>query len=122
MKEVTDAQRKKIQRYLALDEDELYSLIPPYLSEYERTLFAPLGMIGAGKAFFEKVYNDLKKAVCEEFDWPSKRSNPEFDDTVTLVAAISDVLAGCIGAVPPFIIATLLVKKGLDALCGSSKK
>ena len=122
MKELTEVERKKIQRYLALDEDGLYSLIPPHLSEYDRTLFTPMGLIGAGKAFFEKVHGDLKKAVCEEFDWPSKRNNTTFNDTVILVAAIGDVIAGCIGAVPPFIIAGLLVKRGLDTLCGCSSK
>jgi len=122
MKELEEVQRKKIQRYLVLDEDELYSLIPPHLSEHDRTLFAPMGMIDAGKAFFEKIHGDLKKAVCKEFDWPSKRNNAKFNDTVILVAAIGDAITGYIGAVPSFIIAVLLVKRGLDTLCGCSSK
>lgn len=117
MEKLNDDQKMKIQRYLALEEDDLYSLIPPYLPGYEDTSFAPLGMLEAGKEFFQIKYTDLKKAVCEDFDWPSKRCNSEFNDTVTLIAAISGVISGYIGTVPPFIIATLLVKKGLDALC-----
>jgi len=117
MRELTDEQRSKIKRYLTLDENQLYSLIAPYLDEESVTLYAPEGMLQAGKAFVDKIGNDLKKAVCEDFNWPAKRNDRSFDDTVTLVATIGDVITAYVGKVPPFAIAALLVKQGLDRLC-----
>ena len=109
--------KRKIEKYLALDGEELFALIPPHLSEYESTFFTPTGQEDAGKSYFESKLEQLKKTVCVEFDWPSKKNNTAFDDTVTLVAAIGDAISSITVGVPTFIIATLLVKRGLDKLC-----
>jgi hypothetical protein len=108
-------ERERISRYLALDEDELYSLIPPYLGGI--VLYSPSGMIEAGKAFCERKYSELREVVCGEFDWPVKRKDPIFNDNVALVAAVAQALMSHTESVPPAILATLLVKKGLDSLC-----
>ena len=110
--------KRKIERYLSLDEEGLFALIPPHLTEHEHTLFAPTGQEDAGKGYFESKVGELRKAVCEDFDWPSKRSDTSFNDTVTLVAAIADAISSVVVGVPPFIIASLLVKRGLDYFCG----
>ena len=62
----------------------------------------------------------LRKSVCEDFDWPSKRDNPEFDDTINLIATIADAIAVHITSVPPILISVLLFKRGLDSLCHSN--
>lgn len=120
MSHVTNDQRQRIQRYLLLEERDLYALIPPHLPDYDQSLFSPDGQIDAGKGFFQSKLKELRKAVCDDFDWPSKRSDTSFNDSVQLVAAVADAVVTCVGGVPPFIIAALLVKRGLDALCGCS--
>src|SRR5215469_9458556 len=109
MNELQTTQRNAIQRYLALDMEDLYSIIPAYLPEYEGARFSPEGQIYAGRRYIEDLMTKLRKSVCEEFDWPSKRDNPEFDDTVNLVAAIADAIATLKIGVPPTIISVLLV-------------
>src|SRR5690348_15288437 len=112
--EPSQEQRDLVRRYIALDTEELYSLIPAYLPEYDNYLFSPEGQRSAGKEYFDKLRNKLKKSVCKDFDWPSKRDNPQFDDTVNLAATIADVIAAHVTGVPPILISVLLVKFGLD--------
>jgi hypothetical protein len=114
------ARRNEIQRYMALDVEELYAVIPAYLPEYDGVLFSPQGQISAGKRYIESLSGKLRKSVCEDFDWPSKRDNAEFDDTLNLIAAVADVIAVHITSVPPVLISVLLVKRGLDRLCHGS--
>ena len=115
----SETQQEQAKRYLAMKQDELYALIPIYLPEYDGVAFAPQAQIQAGRAFFERILRGLRKAVCEDFDWPSKRNDPGFSDTVNLVAAIADNISTYVGSVPPFLIASLLVRKGLDSLCSA---
>jgi len=117
MDNISKKERDKINRYLTLDVDELYAMIPPFLPEYKTTLFAPPGMILAGKKYYEEIYVSLRKVICEDFNWPEKRKNPKFNDNIELIATISDAITAYIGGMPSFIIATIIVKMKLDDLC-----
>ena len=69
------------------------------------------------KLYFEEISSSLRKAICEDFNWPEKRKNQKFNDKIELISAISDVIVSCVGGVPPFIIATIIVKMKLDDFC-----
>lgn len=121
MTELSAEQRNLVSRYLALDAETLYSLIAPHLPEYDSVRFSPQGQEEAGRRFFKKIEARLRKAVCEDFDWPSRKNDPDFQDGVNLVSTIADVIAGFTFGVPPFIIASILVKLGLNRFCSETE-
>jgi hypothetical protein len=117
MNNPTEEQKEEAKKYLSLGDDELYALFPPFLPEYDNTVFSPAGQIEAGKKYFKSVEKELKKAVCNDFDWASKREDPSFSDTVNLVTVLADFISAYLTGIPPFAIAVLLVRKGLDSFC-----
>lgn len=66
----------------------------------------------------------LRKVICQDWNWPSKRSDPKFADLVTLALAVTDVLSPFSQEFPfpVTLIAATLVVSGLDNLCGCDSK
>jgi len=110
--------RSLAERYLAMTEEDLFSLIPSHLPEYRETRFSPSGQVAAGRSFYERQLPTLHQHVCVRWKYCERRHDPDLKDTVTLVAAVADVIAASIGSAPPFVIAALLVKKSLNLVCG----
>lgn len=121
MPNLSAEQQNLASRYLALDEEHLYSLIAPHLPEYDSVRFSPDGQEEAGRRFFKKIEGRLRQAICREFDWPSKKNDPELQDRVNLVATVADVIASLTFGVPPFVIASILVKLGLNRFCATGE-
>jgi hypothetical protein len=110
--------RREIEEFLAMDEEQLYAILPSYIPEYRGTLFAPNRQVMVGKELFHEMQGDLQKVLCEDWHLCDKIDLPKWDDSVTLVATIGDLIAThVVGTIPPFVIATLLVKIGLRAFC-----
>ena len=56
--------------------------------------------------------------VCVEWDYPSKRNDPRFQDVIALAVSLADYLAALTIKIPaPAATAVLLVRAGLDRLC-----
>lgn len=115
---MTDADnRELIIRYMALDVDLLYGLIPIELEEYTDTRFSPEGQADAGRRFFVRITRQLQDALCPK--WAEWRVNPEMQDSVNLVAAIADIISSLFVGVPPFVVASIIVKLGLGRFCSN---
>jgi|KBSMisStaDraftv2_1062788.scaffolds.fasta_scaffold65980_1 hypothetical protein len=114
----TIGSRSLAERYLAMTEDDLFSLIPQHLPEYSETRFSPDGQVAAGRSFFEAHLPALHEHVCIRWRYCERRHDPDLQDTVTLVTTIADVIASIAGGVPPFMLSALLVKKSLNVVCG----
>ena len=119
---MTSPDREEIRKYLMLDETWLYSLIPPYLPEYERTQFLYRGQIEAGKRKFNEIREQLHQRLCKDWDLCNKLDGKMFSDTVELVVVVGNAIATSISGIPPILIATILVKIGLRKFCHCKEK
>lgn len=116
--DIAQNDRNKIKEFLAMDEEQLYAAIPLYMAEYRGTLFSPQRQVETGKEVFRSMQDSLRQVLCEDWRLCDKIDRPQWDDSITLVAAIGDVIAThIVGSIPPFVIAALLVKIGLRAFC-----
>jgi hypothetical protein len=117
LRAATAGERAEVEKYLSLDIDLLFSLIPPHLPEYQHTFFSPDGQTGAGKKAFDALSPELKRTLCEEWELCKKIDDAALNDHVELVVTIADVIASTQTVVPPFILSTLLVRMGVRRLC-----
>lgn len=121
-RQIDQPEREEIEMYLTLDEEQLYSLIPPYMTEYDSILFSPTGQINAGKRAFQSFDQQLKETLCKEWKLCKKLDDPVYQDTVSLVVVIGDALSTAIVGIPPILIASILVKIGVRTFCACTKK
>ncbi|MCY7275906.1 MAG: hypothetical protein LH702_19750 [Phormidesmis sp. CAN_BIN44] len=114
---IPEEYKQEIEEYLSLDENLLYSLIPPYLEEGR--LYSPEGQIEEGKRKFDELKPSLYENICINWDCCSKIDAPALQDNINLIATLADIVAVASSSIgiPPFIIATILVKIGLRRFC-----
>jgi hypothetical protein len=122
IREISTKEREQLAEYLSLDENVLYSLLPPYLAEYKQTYFTFKGQIDAGKKAFAKIRDDLHVKICEEWKLCDKIDDPMLQDQVNLAIVIADTIMTIKTGIPPFIISTILVKIGLRDFCNCPRK
>lgn len=115
LRDSTAEERKQIEKYLQLDEAYLYSLIPPYLEP--GGIYDFQGQVSAGKRLFESMQSSIRARLCEEWALCAKIDHPSFKDATNIVVVIGDVLSTTISGIPPFLVASLLVKIGLRKFC-----
>ncbi len=118
---ITKEEWEVIEEYLFLDEELLYSFIPQYISSKPGVLtgFATQGQIRAGKLKFDELQPFLHKKLCEEWKLCEKIDNPALQDNLNLVVTLSDVIILTANAItiPSILIASLVVKKGVQKFC-----
>jgi hypothetical protein len=117
MAELTDAQRRRVEQYLSLDVDDLMSLIPPYLQGNEQYAYAPQGMVSAGWEHFEDLKSAITPLLCDKWSLCKKIKSAQYNDALTLINAMADVISVHSGFVPPFLISTIVFKMGVRQLC-----
>lgn len=122
IRNISKDEREEIEKYLVLDEDLLYSLIPPYVPEYKNYMFAPEGQIEAGKKKFQEIRHTLYEKICNEWDLCNKIDDPALNDTINIVAIVGDTISTIVVGIPPILLASILVKIGLRKFCSCSKK
>lgn len=110
-------ERERAERYLLLDEEQLYPLIPPYLTEYDHTRFSPDGQREAGRTWFEAIRGSLEQKLCDEWRMCRTIGRPEFADAAALVVVIGDAIATTVAGVPPVLVATIIVRMGVRRFC-----
>jgi len=117
IRKIDPREREEITKYLMLDENMLYSLVPPYLAEYEGTVFTVQGQIDAGREKFQMLRPRLRVKICEEWELCKRIDDPILQDEVNLVIAIADILSTITTGIPPFLVASILVRIGLRNFC-----
>jgi hypothetical protein len=117
IRELAPGERERAERYMLLDEEQLYSLIPPHLPEYEGTVFSPEGQREAGKTWFAAVRGSLEQKVCEEWQMCRMIGDPDFDDAAKLVVVVGDAVATTVTGVPPVLVAAIIVRMGVRSFC-----
>lgn len=109
---------KQIHFYLSLENNELFAILPQYHPEYSDHFLGSAEKTKIG----EKIYNELKSSlyrkICGEWDYCKKQSDKKYQDKVTLIAGIADIIVSLCGSIPPITVATIAFKLGLSNLCG----
>ena len=117
IRKINEAEQREIEEYLTLDEDLLYSLIPAYLPEYDKSAFNITGQIAAGRKYIEKLRHELHRIICVDWQLCAKIDHPNFKDSMNVVVVVGDAIAAKIAGVPPFLVASILAKIGLRKFC-----
>ena len=107
----------ELSELLQLDEDELYDELARSDPMNVDVMFSPAEARDTGRRTFERLREPLRQRVCVEWDYCAKKGATEFSDTLTLTAAVADIIVTVLGGIPAGTVAVLLVKKGLSRLC-----
>jgi hypothetical protein len=114
---VEPPEREEIEKYLFLDEDLIYSLIPAYSSEYKYYNFMMEGQVKAGQTIFQEMRESVYHRLCVEWRLCDKLARLASLDDIALVALLADIIAPVVPDVPPTIVAALIVKLGPRSFC-----
>lgn len=95
------------------DVDELYILLAQSDPLSADELFSASEARDYGRRKFDGLTDSLRQRVCVEWNFCEKHATDSFADTITLTAALADIVISIVGGPPAGTIATLLVKKGL---------
>jgi hypothetical protein len=114
---MTEADKRRIERYMLLDANDLVALIPSYLPEYRETLFAPEGQRNAGWREFDRLKSVVVPILCVDWNLCKKIKSEQYKDAISLISAIADIIAAHSGFVPPFLASTIIFKMGVRQLC-----
>ncbi len=106
--------RARIEKYLHLDSEQLYSLIGSYK---EGVIFDPAGQREAGREMFAELEGPIQAKLCGEWDLCARLESENVKDATNVVVIVGDVIASHVTGLPPFLIASLLVKIGLRRFC-----
>jgi len=109
--------REIIKQLMSKDLDDLYILLATNSRTDKALMYSQSYFIKVGKRVFDQIELKLHDVVCKEWEYCEKRNNPELQDNITLVAAVTDAIASVVIGFPPILIATILVKKGLNNFC-----
>jgi hypothetical protein len=107
----------ELSELLELDEDQLYAELARSDPANVDVMFSPAEARATGRRTFERLREPLRQRVCVEWDYCTKKKSSEFSDTLTLTAAVADIIVAVVGGVPAGTVAALLVKKGLSRMC-----
>jgi hypothetical protein len=108
-------------RLLAQSEDELYEQLGRQLQR---------GTLGArerspeesreyARSWFARRHTDLAAAICPTQVVRTYLASKRIQDRILLAAAIADLITAIFKGIPATTVAVLIVKEGLESLCGS---
>jgi hypothetical protein len=106
----------RLRQLLALDEDELLVDLADMIALGVGPL-DPSRKRSIGRAWLEAQTDRLREAICNDPRVQAVR-NDEHADVVDLAAAVTDLVATIVGGVPAAVVSVILVRRGLDRLCG----
>ena len=122
MLNITEDQKKNIVELLQKEIDDLYFLVASCDPTLPDILTAPEEARKTGEKSFNRTIKSLKTKICEEWNYCGQRYSAHLNESVTLVAAMSDLIVALVGSgIPPTMTAVLLFKKILNEFCECDK-
>ncbi|MDH4208491.1 MAG: hypothetical protein OEV76_06440, partial [Anaerolineae bacterium] len=126
MVELPESEERELQRYLSWDEKRLFRELDRYYgASSPGGKRAAYSVRGKGRVWLKETWQKLEAFVCDEWDYPARKSAPELQDKERLAAELSQALSPLLernpfptGAqVPSHLVAAILLQSGLDQLC-----
>ena len=108
----------ELLKLVSQEEDSLFEMIGASLSQEEIGLLpkSRKSLIRIGKNWWENNKVKILSLICK--NRASLRLDEAFNkDEVQLILAIADLIAGFIIGVSPFVVASLVIKLGIDRIC-----
>jgi hypothetical protein len=118
IREPSSAERAEMEYYMSLDVDALLVTIGRTSVGAGGFQFSPDTAHKEGERWFEWKKAAFRRLICDQWGYAKRRSHTRLQDRVTLALAIADLICTEVGGPPVFSVAALLVKIGLDDLCG----
>ena len=131
MAEISDFERQEIRRYLKWDGKKLFRELDRYYgASSPGGEKASYRFRGKGRVWFNELLPKLQEFVCGEWDYRSRKDEPELQEDEGLVAALGEAIAPLIqrnpfptGAqVPTYLVAAILVQSSLEQLCAGGDR
>lgn len=121
LRQPTELERGEIDFYLSLEADALLIMLGQSSTGVLGAEFSPATAKKRGTAWVKGAREHLRKKICDEWSYSAKRNDERLRDNVILATAIGDLVITAAKNIPPLAIACLLIKMGLDELCGCKK-
>ena len=127
MPDISDFEKQEIARYVKWNAKKLFRELDRYYGASSPDgRRASYRYRGRGRVWFNELLPKLRAFVCDEWDYPARRDDPELQDKEVLIVALGGDLAPLVqrspfptGAeAPAYLVAAILVDSGLDELCG----
>jgi len=127
MVEISDFEREEIRRYVKWDGKRLFRELDRYYGASspggERATYR---FRGKGRVWFNELLPRLREVICDEWDYRSKKEEPELQESEGLIVALGEAIGSLLqrnpfptGAqVPNYLVAAILIHSDLDQLCG----
>ena len=105
--------KEEIRQYLELSESELREEL------WEEAATGEVELVRSAGHPFDPYIRELRRVVCEEWDWTQRRNDPEWNDPLNLSIALADAMFVASVSVPfPITLAAVtIVKLGIDRFC-----
>jgi hypothetical protein len=107
----------RIARLLNQSPTRLYIELALESPEHKGALYSEAQSEQIGRGIFQRLEQQLFEVVCTKWRYCAKHEDPRFFDSVTLVASLADIISVTVTGVPPFVVAALLFKIGLETFC-----
>lgn len=121
LRQPTELERGEIDFYLSLEADALLIMLGQSTTGVLGAEFSPATAKKKGAEWLKGSREHLRKKICDEWSYCEKRNDEGLRDNVILATAIGDLVITAAKKIPPLAIACLLIKMGLDELCGCKK-
>ena len=110
--------RAELEKLLDKDVDELLVLLAQSDPENAETMFSSDEARDAGRHRFDRLSAPLRRRICDEWHYCEKKAQGNLSDNVDLAVAVADVITTVVGGLPVSLITALVIKRGLNQLCG----
>jgi hypothetical protein len=130
MADISAFEKQEIGRYLKWDAKKLFRELDRYYgASSPGGRRASYRFRGKGRVWFNELLAKLRTFVCDEWDYPAKRDDPDLEDKEALIVALGDALAPLLlrnpfpngVQVPAYLVAAILVNSDLDQLCAQGE-
>jgi len=126
MADTPDFEKQEILRYLKWDRKKLFRELDRYFGASSPGGQRPSYRFkGKGRVWFNELMPKLQEFVCDEWNYPSRKEEPELQENEALVAALGEAISPLVernpfptgSLAPTSLVAAILVNSGLDQLC-----
>ena len=112
---MTNFDQNDVEKYLIMNEDELYALLVPDHLRRSEHLYSRSGLIARGKEIFNYKLKYIQETICKNYNSYKDMKN----DIVALVTLLANAFSNepQFAGIPVIPIAVLITKIGLDKIC-----
>jgi hypothetical protein len=114
----SDKTRQQLEELLTLDQDELLIKLVPEHTRAQQA-YSRGGLVTRGRDIFHRVSDDVRGAICRQYNQRTGTTKNLVDLAVIIVPALVSVPHLSVPVLP---LAALLVKTGLEELCREDKE